>query len=946
MTKLLSRASLALAVCWAIFCNCASPISAFTPTRASSLFTDRRAIVTVTRGKQTIVSPRIKADSDTRTISPRNPLVESNLWGSRNTLNPSDDDHNAGRQRKVRRWFTNLRSRVRNFFLRCTLILVFATTILQALFPFGGGVMGNHLFRPQPAHASAPIMALPKAEDLDPGKEALMRHEKEMAKKAQRDLDEMAKKAREIESTEGAAARSKFEQECKVKEQEQAEKRAQGFVQLKRELLDQGIDPFCDIEGQRQSILHEKGLDLGDVSGTPFNLERVQQKRNPKKSFIVRKAPNREVIRLMVEDLKARDMDPLEYFESHKDQTMTILEMSAPKAMSLVEMYKANLEEYGQITKPQPGELSVKERKAQEAAILLQDPKAQAEQAKQQKAEAKAKAQAEREEAKLKAKAERERAKAEAKAEKERLKVEKAKAAQEKEGAAKREKMAAAGIAASAAGVGAGAVTATMGAAESVGSAAGSALESMTDNNNNNAPITTTLSPSSTSSVDEDGSGESAGEVDDVDNLPSTIEPSSTALTTSSSGDLQQKIIKVIPASVVVVGIGAGVYGFNVYRKRAAEEEEERQRQFRMLMQGDQADNSATKEKPNAVDGQSDSFSTKTTERSAPTLSMEPPAPVAPSPKKRRLGIFKSKRGGGRETDLRVLVSDDAQAPEFASLLGKILAFGAPGRFPNSLAVLGNDMPLEQFDLEEAKEMLINARLEADLEVAQSAEIFANVVNCMLIEIMDLASSSLKEKDSKSTVDAINIVVDFMNHAASLYDAVAESTTIAPVTYCGTLSRSKLEQMYSDYAVGGMMDMDNTPSDFDSRVALLRDVLSISEKKSEGLLLKAMQKNMAEIMKNTPPEEMEELMKSMTGMEGIMGADGGDGVDQEQLKAMLREFKAAKDRGEYSKQELEQVRKMFKEMFGSNLEELFKEAENATEEDREVMELMKAVLDD
>ena len=63
----------------------------------------------------------------------------------------------------------------------------------------------------------------------------------------------------------------------------------------------------------------------------------------------------------------------------------------------------------------------------------------------------------------------------------------------------------------------------------------------------------------------------------------------------------------------------------------------------------------------------------------------------------------------------------------------------------------------------------------------------------MLTDMVDLASSSLKEKKDAVTVKSINIVVDFMNHAASLFDAVAPGVTIQPVTYGGDLSKSKLE---------------------------------------------------------------------------------------------------------------------------------------------------------
>lgn len=165
-----------------------------------------------------------------------------------------------------------------------------------------------------------------------------------------------------------------------------------------------------------------------------------------------------------------------------------------------------------------------------------------------------------------------------------------------------------------------------------------------------------------------------------------------------------------------------------------------------------------------------------------------PPAttpPAAAPPKPKRLGIFSKRKADARETDLAALVQPTARAPAFATLLAQLLVFGAPGRFPG-VASLG-PAPLEEFDLAKAKALLTAARAEdtALADDAVSAEIFASVVNCMIIDIVDLASSTLKGKnqEEKVTVDAINVVMDFMDHAASLFDAVAEVS----VSFCRLL---------------------------------------------------------------------------------------------------------------------------------------------------------------
>ncbi|KAL9182398.1 hypothetical protein ACHAXT_013050 [Thalassiosira profunda] len=343
----------------------------------------------------------------------------------------------------------------------------------------------------------------------------------------------------------------------------------------------------------------------------------------------------------------------------------------------------------------------------------------------------------------------------------------------------------------------------------------------------------------------------------------------------------------------------------------------------------------------------------------APKPAPSPPPAPKPTPKpKRTLGIFSKRNADARETDLNALVAPNAQAPEFASLLAKILTFGAPGRFPE-VASWGS-MPFDKFDLEPAKALLTESRGDADLTDEQSAEIFANVVNCMIIDIVDLASSTLKgkDKDDKKAVEAINVVMDFMDHAASLFDAVAEDVTIKPVTYGGKLRKKDLEQMFSVYAGSSMMGGDQ------DRVDTLQLVFSIADKKAEGLMQKQMMKMMMNLMKNPEAMEgmlgdmpgmegMEDMMKAMGGMEGMegMGLPGMDGeMSPDDLKQTLGMMKDLMDSGQVSEEELAEVRGQFKEMYGSDISDLIKKASDEgaeggmTDDERELLDMFKRIL--
>lgn len=774
---------------------------------------------------------------------------------------------------------------------------------------------------PQRADASAPVMAVPKAEQRDPATDALLNHERKMVAKEQAELQETNQKARAIEENQGQAARVKFEKEYRAQKEKEAQENAEGLEQLKRDLLDQGIDPVIDLEGQRQVILYEKGLDLGKVPGTMMYLEKqLETSRNPKNSQAYKQAPNRRVIKAIVQDLKNKGIDPLAYFEQHQDKTKNLLGMPPMAAAQMALQYEANLEQYGQVNVPKEGEMSVLEKRKLSGADKKQDAEAkkkEKEEKKQAKAEAKAKAAAEKKQAKEEAKSAKEAAK------------------KEKEAFKAAEKAAAAATA-----------TAAAGAASSSAalSATASAIES--------------FAPEAPSSADEAGIVEPTSDVEEV--IGSQGQATSVAAPTKSSDkvNIGGRKIGVVPlAGLGVITVGGGGYAFKLFQDKAAATEEERQRQFRLLM-GEERSSPNSAPALEVVDSDDDfgiDPPTKTEEK-APSPAAAPPA----VPKKKRRGFFGKKNKNDRETDLSVLVSADAKAPQFATLLAKILTYGAPGRFPSVEAFPG-EMPLKEFDLEAAKQQLVDARAEASIEVEDSAEIFANVVNCMLIDIVDLASSTLKSKDEKLTVDGIKVVVDFMNHAASLYDSVASGVTIKPVTYGGDLGKGQLEKMYTAYAASGMdmtaaLSGDADSADFQAGVDLLQDVFQIPNKKAEGLAMKILQKNMMKMMKDGKGmEEMmaamggEEGMAGLAGMEGLMG-DGSD-IDPEELKNMLRTLKEMKDSGAFGPEDFEEVRKQFKEAYGASIDDVMKDGmtaggEEFGTEDQELLDLMKSILEE
>jgi hypothetical protein len=146
-----------------------------------------------------------------------------------------------------------------------------------------------------------------------------------------------------------------------------------GLVQLKRNLLREGIDPYMDWEGQRQVHFHSTGIDLagGGVGGglaAPWPAAASSSNSETPRQFVERQweraqghyAPHsapaqkllrnqRHVLRCVVQDLEARGIDPLEYLERNPRHLQSIHQLSHREAERLAVLYNRNLHRHGRI---------------------------------------------------------------------------------------------------------------------------------------------------------------------------------------------------------------------------------------------------------------------------------------------------------------------------------------------------------------------------------------------------------------------------------------------------------------------------------------------------------------------------------------------------------------------------------------------------------------------
>ena len=165
--------------------------------------------------------------------------------------------------------------------------------------------------------------------------------------------------------------------------------------------------------------------------------------------------------------------------------------------------------------------------------------------------------------------------------------------------------------------------------------------------------------------------------------------------------------------------------------------------------------------------------------------------------------------------------------------------------------------------------------------------------------------------------------------------------------------------MFSVYAGSSMMSLDalagggGTSQD---RVDTLQLVFAIPDKKAEGLMQKHMMKMMMNLMKDggkgldgmLPDGPIEISYDEVCAGGMLPGMDGE--MSPEDLKQTVSMMKDLMDSGQVSEEELVEVRKQFREMYGADIGELIKKAdaegagEGMTDDERELLDMFKQIL--
>ena len=119
--------------------------------------------------------------------------------------------------------------------------------------------------------------------------------------------------------------------------EEKKTQRAADRKKILYQLIQDGICPFVDVEGERQIYLFDHSQDLNHI---PFSAQQRELSLMKDPKWRERRKKQRYVIKCIAEDIRLQGKDPLCYLEMHQDQTRKIFDLSDRSLDVIVKRYK------------------------------------------------------------------------------------------------------------------------------------------------------------------------------------------------------------------------------------------------------------------------------------------------------------------------------------------------------------------------------------------------------------------------------------------------------------------------------------------------------------------------------------------------------------------------------------------------------------------------------
>ncbi len=206
------------------------------------------------------------------------------------------------------------------------------------------------VFDPRSAMASAPVTPIKNFKPPDSKAIALKKINDERNREKMKEEMAYQIKCDEIEEAEGKAARIAYEKLVQDKKIVEAEQRSLNRRKLLYSLIEEGICPFADVEGERQIYIFDHGIDLNKVPATTQQKEMMNLRRDHDQKLAKRREKERYIVKCIVQDQILQGKDPLEYLENNQQKTKEVMNFKDRHLDAIVARYQELVSTQGSIS--------------------------------------------------------------------------------------------------------------------------------------------------------------------------------------------------------------------------------------------------------------------------------------------------------------------------------------------------------------------------------------------------------------------------------------------------------------------------------------------------------------------------------------------------------------------------------------------------------------------
>jgi hypothetical protein len=168
--------------------------------------------------------------------------------------------------------------------------------------------------------------------------------------------------------------------------------------------------------------------------------------------------------------------------------------------------------------------------------------------------------------------------------------------------------------------------------------------------------------------------------------------------------------------------------------------------------------------------------------------------------------LFQKSASSSRPIDLKSALKASDNSATYRIAILAYLRNHLPKKIKKSMDEIIGDVDdniiveFEGLDDDSSANKLQTIYLDADINIQQAAEIFAEITNAVVVLLVDRAVDTADDTDEEITIKAMEKIGHFVDNIGTVFSKVVSNVRIEPIQYNGKSKKNKIETIFTRYA--------------------------------------------------------------------------------------------------------------------------------------------------